>query len=363
MPARKSLALADWPTADRSAWTAALRPGAEVFDDAGRAAGWALSTRNAVQYDCGRWLGFIAAEDPDALALDPGARASPDRIARFQRHLAKSVGSIGQHSTIRHLRDAMVAMVPGWERIRADEAVANLERARRPRDRRPDVVMTGRLIALGHELMDATLARPVMTSKDLLAYRDGLMIAMLAQRPLRRRNFVAIEVGRHLIRVGDGYHLVFDASDTKTGQPIETDIPADLVPRLERYLTEIRPCFPSSASHRALWAGLKERGLSGQAVYDLIAARTKAAFGHVVNPHLFRHCAATTIAIKQPSQIGVARDLLGHASINTTNAHYNQARSIEASRLHASIVAEYRTRALSHVPPALATHSHDRGSR
>jgi hypothetical protein len=61
-----------------------------------------------------------------------------------------------------------------------------------------------------------------------------------------------------------------------------------------------------------------------------------------VNPHLFRHCAATTIAIVQPGQVGVARDLLGHASINTTNAYYNRARSIEASRLHASIVAEHR---------------------
>jgi hypothetical protein len=30
------------------------------------------------------------------------------------------------------------------------------------------------------------------------------MIALLASRPLRRRNFAAIEIGRQLIRVGQG---------------------------------------------------------------------------------------------------------------------------------------------------------------
>jgi site-specific recombinase XerD len=80
------------------------------------------------------------------------------------------------------------------------------------------------------------------------------------------------------------------------------------------YLARIRPRFPQASTHRALWAGLKGRGLGGQAIYDTVAARTRAAFGHVVNPHLFRDCAATTIAIAQPGQIGVARDLLGHAS-------------------------------------------------
>ena len=32
----------------------------------------------------------------------------------------------------------------------------------------------------------------------------------------------------------------------------------------------------------------------------------------------------------------MARDLLGHASLHTTNTYYNQARSIEASRLYST---------------------------
>jgi hypothetical protein len=65
----------------------------------------------------------------------------------------------------------------------------------------------------------------------------------------------------------------------------------------------------------------------------------------VANPHLFRDCTATTIAIAEPGQIGVERDLLGHASLHTTNAYYNQARSIEASRLYSTVLSAARTKA------------------
>ena len=78
----------------------------------------------------------------------------------------------------------------------------------------------------------------------MLGYRDGLMIALLAARPLRRRNFAMITIGQHLIRVGPDWRLLFAAADTKTGQPIETDLPDRLVPYLEHYLCAVRPAFP-----------------------------------------------------------------------------------------------------------------------
>jgi hypothetical protein len=104
----------------------------------------------------------------------------------------------------------------------------------------------------------------------------------------------------------------------------------------------VRPLIRGAHLHNGLWAGTKGCPLNGQAIYGAIAARTRAEFGHAIGPHLFRHCAATTIAILQPERIGVARDLLGHASLTTTNAHYNKARSIEASRHYAGVLARER---------------------
>jgi integrase/recombinase XerD len=125
-------------------------------------------------------------------------------------------------------------------------------------------------------------------------------------------------------------------------RPAEKTVPERIVPFLERYLREVRPLFLGANRHKGLWAGTKGAPLKGQAIYGVAAARTRAAFGHPIGPHLFRHCAATTIAILQPKRIGVARHLLDHASLATTNAHYNKARSIEASRHYAGVLAQLR---------------------
>jgi integrase len=134
--------------------------------------------------------------------------------------------------------------------------------------------------------------------------------------------------------------MVFEAPETKSGRPLETTVPKRLAPFLEYYLREVRPLFLGADRHEGLWAGTKGCPLNGQAIYRAIVKRTRRAFGHSIGPHLFRHCAATTIAILQPGRIGVARVLLHHSSLATTNAYYNKARSIEASRLYAAVLSE-----------------------
>ena len=94
------------------------------------------------------------------------------------------------------------------------------------------------------------------------------------------------------------------------------------------------------------WASTKGGPLTANAIARVITERTREAFGQSVHPHLFRHCAATTIAVLQPGRIGVARDLLGHASLTTTNAYYNKARSINASRLYAGVLTGLTPRPL-----------------
>ena len=68
-------------------------------------------------------------------------------------------------------------------------------------------------------------------------------------------------------------------------------------------------------------------------IYDRIVARTREGLGQPINPHLFRDCAATSVAIDDPAHIGIASRLLGHRSGSTVERYYNQARGVEASRL------------------------------
>ena len=61
--------------------------------------------------------------------------------------------------------------------------------------------------------------------EDAVQYRDGLMLALLALIPLRRKNLSALEVGRHLILDGDCWFVIIPGEEAKTGTPIEFAVP------------------------------------------------------------------------------------------------------------------------------------------
>jgi integrase len=335
---RQGFFLSAWPEPDRIAWSQAIAEG-DIFDGQGPAARWARTTRDAVIAAYGRWLGFLGDTEPSALTDHPVNRLSGDRLASYLEHLAQTVGTVGRHAYFAHLRDAIRVMFPGETPQILSRLVRRLERECQPRSMAARVVTTHRLTALSKSLMkqasnsDGTVSR-------IIVYRDGLMIGLLAWRPLRRRTFSLIKTRTHLYRAGREWRMSFDGPETKPGRPLETSVPEWITPFLEGYLREARPKFLGATQHDGLWASTKGGPLTDKAIYRIITARTRAAFGEPVNPHLFRSCAATTIAILDPGRIGVARDLLGHVSLATTHAHYNKARSIEASRLYAKALAE-----------------------
>jgi integrase/recombinase XerD len=82
--------------------------------------------------------------------------------------------------------------------------------------------------------------------------------------------------------------------------------------------------------------------MSRQAIYGCVRARTREGLGRAINPHLFRDCAATSIAIDDPDHVRVASSLLGHRTVSTTEKYYNQARSVEASRLMQNFLLSLR---------------------
>ena len=333
---RRAIPWDAWPAPDRIAWTEAIAEG-DIFDGRGPAAHWAGTTRSAVIAAYGRWLRFLAVSECSILAEHPVGRLTPDRLTRYLGHLAETAGTVGQHMFFAKLRDAVRVMFPGKVPQHLSRLVARLESECRPRSKAGRIVITSRLAAQGTKLMKEA-AGPEGEITDPVAYRDGLMIALLALRPLRMRTFSLIRVGTHFRQVGEDWRMVFEGPESKSGRAFEITVPEKLVPCLKYYLREVRPKFTGADRHDGVWASTKGRPLTANAIARVITERTRDAFGQSVNPHLFRHCAATTIAILEPGRIGVARDLLGHASLATTNAYYNQARSIEASRLYAGIL-------------------------
>ncbi len=119
--------------------------------------------------------------------------------------------------------------------------------------------------------------------------------------------------------------LHIPAAECKSKRLIEMPVPDELAVRIDRFIEAYRPCFRNSVLYRHLWLSRNGRPISDSQVFLIVARRTKAAIGHSVNPHLFRDCAITTMAVHHGASIGAGVALLGHRDPRVTQRHYNQA--------------------------------------
>jgi site-specific recombinase XerD len=168
-------------------------------------------------------------------------------------------------------------------------------------------------------------------------YRDGLLISVLAATAIRRRSLAGLMLHSNVVRTGQEWRIVLRSTETKQKRDHEAPLGPAISKSLDRFVEVFRPAFYQSGEHKALWPSRQGVPMTGNAIYDAICRRTKAYFGHSVNPHLFRDGAATFFALNAPESIGSASALLGHSDPKTLK-HYNQAGSILAGRRLARVL-------------------------
>jgi integrase len=350
--------IAAWPPRDRELWNKALEPSG-LFGGGGAGADWSAASRFKVACGYKVWLSWLAARellDPD---MKPADRVTCDRVEAYIVEIQAELAPYSVLGRVRELYDALRLMAPetSWKWL------AQLHRslkaqAHPTRDKLSRVKPPQELIELGERLMDEAEAAPERSARRrAVCYRDGLLIALLAYRPIRRKNLAMMRLDRHLIKVGGSWRLVFAAEETKTRVPYEAVLPAALEPRLEHYLNVHRPVLlrgepadgnpdapPLHADVDAVWVSEDGIQLTYEAVAFQIVFRTRREFGRSVSPHMFRDSAATAVAVDNPKHIGDASLILGHADHRTTEKFYNHARSLEASRRHAAMLIGLRER-------------------
>jgi integrase/recombinase XerD len=340
MPKAIRLPMDLWPAADRQRWQRAT-VAIDLFDAAATAADWSVKTRYQAQAAYGRWLSFLNREFPATLRSSLEDRADRVRVRAYVETLAARIQPMSIAAELGHLLLALRKLAPdtdwGWLR----QWQYRYEKVAVPREKRNQMVHPARLIELGCTLMDGADAREHRLDRAC-QYRDGMLIALLAYRPLRRRSLAELRLDTHLRRIGSGYVLALQGENTKSGQAFEFPVPKPLAPYLTRYLEHYRLLFPHRQDEQALWLSGKGGALTGHAIYVRMCRRTETAFGTAINPHLFRDIAATTIAREAPEQLLVARDLLTHASVDTTLRHYAQAQSVMAARALAAAFEQRR---------------------
>jgi hypothetical protein len=71
-------------------------------------------------------------------------------------------------------------------------------------------------------------------------YRDGLLIALLALIPLRRRTLAALRIGQQLVKSDGLWGFDIPAQDVKTRRPLDYPISPGLSRRIDLYLAKFR---------------------------------------------------------------------------------------------------------------------------
>jgi integrase len=352
LPPRLHLPFGQWPAADQRLWVAATDGKDDPFCDA-PGTRLAHATRQKLMFGWRRFLGYLAISEPSALEADPAERLTIERVRSYVAHLAETNTPRSVAARIDDLYQAARIMLPhrDWSWLKSIKT--RLHAAAPARGRSGPVITSVQLIDLGLNLMDESKLTPgpPMRMADAICYRDGLMIALIGFVPqLRRKNLAALEIGRHLVREGDGWFVVVARTEIKKkSYSIDVAIADLLTPYLATYLDVVRPRMLRQPRCNALWVSPNGAALTYSAIWPIVTRHTLRRLGIRIAPHDARDAAATTWAVAAPDQIGVARDLLGHSDLRTTTRHYNRARGIEASRAHALVIKglrrkRYRTR-------------------
>ena len=343
-PASRCRAPAEWPAADQQAWAAALRPALRMRDRPGALVHLRPPSRSLIEKAYGRWLTWLSA--PVATEGSATSAATPDTVVAFARHLLERNAPLTVLQRLKHLKEALRALAPGQDWGFVADVEAQIRAVAGPiRDKRSKLKSAWEVFELGCALMET--APDAGTPLDQAGqFRDGLVIALLAARPLRMRTLSLLEVGRHLVRQSDGWWLAIGLCEHKGKGRLEFPVPEELEQAIEHYLAEHRPVLldqgsPTSITDR-LWISTEGRAMKENAIGVRINAATKKAFGHPLNPHMFRDIAATSVAIEDPVHVGVVTRLLGHSSPATAERYYNLAGTIEASRSWQEEIARLR---------------------
>jgi integrase/recombinase XerD len=336
-----------WPQRDQLRWQAALQAG-DLLEPGGCRVGHSRCSNRAMVKGYGRWLAWLDSRGLLDAQVAPGDRITPDRVRTYIADLEAENASGTVIARLIELKIMAAIMDPERDWSWIYRFASSMRARHKPaRPKRHRLVHVERLLNLGLDLM-ATAENETTTLRRFKAYRDGLIIALLASRPLRLRNLAGLILDHTLLQRGEGWWIQIPAAETKTNDAIEVPWPEMLVPHLETYLADHRSGIAALRNSRtgtasnAIWLSMYGSPMTDNGIYDRIVARTREGLGQPINPHLFRDCAATSIAIDDPEHVGIASRLLGHRTGSTTERYYNQARGVQASRLMQSYLLTLR---------------------
>jgi integrase len=339
--APRSLAISEWPHADRQAWEHACRPGSRL-KPGGAASYLGQESRDDIARRYGAFLGFLQRTGrlkPDAY---PAAQVTPSNVEAYIAELTTRVRSVTVWNCIYKLRRGAELLAPNADFSWLAEIEKDQALVMEPRSKYDRLVFTGRLVEAGLTLVEEAQSCASSEFHRAKGARNGLMIALLAFCPIRLKNFAALEVGNTFKEVHGRWWITLPSTATKSHRPDERCVPELLNHTIDLYLAQSRPVLLRSSTSNAVWISARTGGpLTKKNLGTLVSKITLATIGVDVSPHLFRTAAASTAAAYGSNTPHLASALLNHTDPRVTEEHYNRASSVTASETYTDIVSGF----------------------
>ena len=328
--------IALWPEEDRALWLQSLEQD-DPFSEVGKRAHLRSISNHKVEKGYGRYMTCLTRHEPDALNGRACDRINRDRVKLFIADMeAEGNRKMTLLARLQELHSIAVILDPAnpFQFIKDFEARIR-QRTETSRHAERPFTATDELLSLGLKLMQ-NAGQQTTDRLKAIDYRDGLLIALLAMRPMRRKNFAALKLDKNIVQFDGIWRIRLGPEETKTHNRIDVEWPSELVGPLETYLEVHRPILMAKVGrwHKpiddALWVSGHGSPLTEMAFYQQVTKRTAEAFGKPVNPHAFRHSAASTLACEDPAHVRISATILGHSSFQTTEQYYIMAQQAQA---------------------------------
>ena len=161
------------------------------------------------------------------------------------------------------------------------------------------------------------------SESEPLTLRDRAMIELLYGTGARVSELIGINVNDISTTKIDGEEVTLLKLRGKGSKERVVPIGSFASKAVEDYLVRIRPGLlaKSKTASNALFLNQRGARISRQSAWSMVVrASEKAALTGKVSPHVFRHSYATHL-LDGGADIRVVQELLGHASVNTTQIY------------------------------------------
>jgi integrase len=178
--------------------------------------------------------------------------------------------------------------------------------------------------------------------RTLVKAQAALAVGILCHMPVRPQNLWALKFDEHLfLNEGRGAisSLELPAHEVKNRTALAFDIPPHLAKMLIEYRNRLAPKVIGRQPDR-LFVKANGNEKNQWAVAWLVRTYLRKRLGLRLSPQQFRHLGAKVILDAEPGNFETARQLLGHASLETTVAAYAGISSRRAARHHQRLVEE-----------------------